>query len=315
MDSIKISFIIPLYNEEEVFGTLIDRMNALIEDISMPCEVVLIDDGSRDLTSFLMEELAMDDEKYQAVMLSRNFGHQRALTAGLDIARGEYLMILDADLQDPPEIFHAFYEKILEGYEVVYGIRKKRKEHLIKRLAYNTFYRILNKISDYPIPRDSGDFCMISRRVARAIRSNQEESPFIRGLRSWVGFKQIGVPYERQERAAGEAKYTLNKLLKLAYDGIFNFSSFPIKALSFAGIFCISLSSFYLFYTIYRKYFYGDVPSGFTALLFIIILFGGFQFLSLGILGEYLYRAFFQVKNRPNYFISHKIVNKQKVYD
>ena len=312
MQNPHISFIIPLYNEAEVFSKLIERMNALVSTIDKPCEIVLVDDGSSDHTTFLMEELALSDSTYYCIFLSRNFGHQNALTAGLDSSRGEYVMVLDADLQDPPELFFPFYEKAREGYDVVYGIREDRKENVIKRMAYDTFYKILDRISDYPIPRDSGDFCLMTSRVVNAIRRNREESRFIRGLRSWVGFRQIGVPYERQERAAGVPKYTFAKLFQLASDGIFNFSRLPIKLLTYAGIFCISLSSLYAGYTLIQKFFYGDVPSGFTALIILITLFGGFQLLSLGILGEYLYRAFFQVKNRPIYIVEKVIINRQK---
>ena len=310
-----ISFVIPLYNEAEVFATLVERMNTLTATVEEACEVILVDDGSSDSTRFLMEEVALSNPTYQCILLSRNFGHQNALTAGLDAARGAYVMVLDADLQDPPELFFPFYEKLQEGYDVVYGVRQQRKENIIKRTAYDLFYKVLSRMADYPIPRDSGDFCLMSRRVVRAICMHREESRFIRGLRNWVGFRQIGLPYERQARAAGEPKYTFSKLFQLASDGIFNFSRLPIKLLTYAGVFCITLSSVYALITLVRKYYFDDVPTGFTALIILITLFGGFQFVSMGILGEYLYRAFFQVKSRPIYIIEKKISNQETHYE
>ncbi|MDQ2657117.1 MAG: glycosyltransferase family 2 protein [Bacteroidota bacterium] len=236
----EVSFIIPVYNEVEVFSLLVERMDALASRMTESCEVILVDDGSTDGTSLLMETLALKDPKYQCIFLSRNFGQQKALGVGLDFARGEYIMLLDADLQDPPELYFEFFAKIKEGYDVVYGIRKGRKEGLLKRGSYNFFYRFLNHISNYPIPKHAGDFGMITRRVAKAINLNREESRFLRGIRSWVGFNQIGLEYERRGRAAGSAKYSLDKLIKLALDGIFNFTTIPIKVLILLGILCIS---------------------------------------------------------------------------
>jgi polyisoprenyl-phosphate glycosyltransferase len=308
MEKIQVSFVIPIYNEEEVFSTLIDRLDSLMAKIDMISEVVLVDDGSKDRSASMMYDLALSDKRYHSVFLSRNFGHQTALTAGLDVARGNYIMILDADLQDPPELFFDFMAVINRGYDVVYGVRKNRKENFLFRFCYDAFYSLLSRVADFPIPKDSGDFCLMTRRAVNAIQKNREESRFIRGLRSWVGFRQYPFPYERQARFAGVSKYTFGKLFKLAYDGIFNFSSLPIRALTFIGVFFILISSVYFCYTLVRRFFFQDVPSGFTALLFIIILFGGFQFISIGIVGEYLYRAFFQVKNRPNYIISTRVL-------
>ena len=186
-------------------------------------------------------------------------------------------------------------------------------ENIVKRVAYKTFYRILNSISNYPIPKDTGDFSLLSKKVVRAMILMQEESRFLRGMRSWVGFKQIGVQYDRSKRLAGSPKYTFRKLFQLAYDGVFNFSVFPIKFLTIAGVTCIGLSLIYFFLTLIRKFVYNDVPTGFTALLFVIILFGGIQLLSIGIIGEYVQRIFFQVKERPLYIISKKIIDGREI--
>lgn len=218
-------------------------------------------------------------------------------------------MFLDADLQDPPELYFEFMQKINEGYDVVYGIRKKRKENFIKRISYNLFYKLLNRISNFPIPKDSGDFGIITRPVADAMNMHREDSRFLRGVRSWVGFKQFGLVYERQERKAGVPKYTFRKLLKLATDGIFNFTTLPITILITLGSISIISSLVYFTITLARKYFYEDVPIGFTALLFTIIFFGGLQLFFIGVIGEYIQRIFFQVKNRPLYVIKKRIID------
>jgi dolichol-phosphate mannosyltransferase len=305
----KFSFIIPIYNEEAVLENLVKRMNALTARIGEPCQILLIDDGSTDQSPALIEQIALTNPNYDCVFFSRNFGHQRAVSAGLDLAQGEAVMILDGDLQDPPELFFDFYEKISNGYDVVYGVRKKRKEGFMKKAAYFLFYRLLKKISDHPIPLDSGDFCMINKKALKVLTKMREENRFLRGMRSWVGFRQIGLEYDRDKRAAGESKYSISQLFKLAHDGIFNFSVFPVKILTYMGVICLSASVIYFISTIIRKIVFDDVPLGFTATLFMIILFGGVQLISLGIIGEYVQRTFFQVKDRPLYIISRRIRN------
>lgn len=314
MSNPEVSFIIPMYNESEMFSELINRIILLLNKIDNKVEVILVDDGSKDDTAKLIESLSKKDYRFQGLFLSRNFGQQNALSAGLDFARGNYIMFLDADLQDPPELYFEFLKKINEGYDVVYGIRKNRKEHLLKRFSYNLFYKILNNISNFPIPKDSGDFGMITRSVANAMNMHREDSRFLRGVRSWVGFKQFGLEYEREERKAGEPKYTLRKLLKLATDGIFNFTTLPITILITIGLISIISSLLYFITTLIRKYFYSDVPIGFTALLFTIIFFGGIQLFFLGVIGEYIQRIFFQVKNRPLYVLKKIIADGEEKY-
>lgn len=308
----QISLVIPLYNEEKSLPLLVERLNKLIDHSDITFEVVLVDDGSKDATASLCHQIALSDERYHCIFLARNYGHQIALSAGISVASAtDALMILDGDLQDPPELFFEFYNYFLKGYDVVYAVRKKRKEHFLKTSAYYLFYRLLKKISYIDIPLDSGDFSLISRRVADILNKMPEESRYIRGMRSWIGLKQIGVEYERDERSAGESKYSLSMLMKLAFNGIFNFSEIPIKFITKLGILSVLISLIYFISTIIKKIFYVDVPVGFTGLLFVIILFGGVQLISLGIIGEYIVRIFFQVKNRPLFIIKNRIKSKE----
>ncbi len=310
----QVSIVIPLFNEEETLPKLISRLNGLIERMPFSIEIVLVDDGSHDKTSQLMEKVSLENEKFKSIFLSRNYGHQIAITAGLaNVSATEAVMIIDADLQDPPELIEKFYEYYKQSYDVVYTIRKKRKEELMKRLAYWLYYRIFRSISNYEIPLDSGDFALISRKVVNILNEMPEEDRYIRGMRSWVGFRQIGIEYERDARTAGETKYSLRKLVNLAFTGFFNFSTFPIRLVSLLGVCSISISLIYLFYTIVQRVLFDNVPKGFTALLFIFVLFSGIQLLSLGVIGEYIIRIFFQVKNRPLFIVKNKIIDKKHV--
>lgn len=280
-----------------------------MNSLPLRIEVVLIDDGSRDNTALLMRQIALTDNRYHCVFLSRNHGHQLALTAGLASARAtEALFVIDGDLQDPPELLPDFYQKLQEGYDVVYAVRRKRKENFIKKTGYFLFYRLLKSISYVDIPLDSGDFALISRRVADVMNQMPEESRFLRGMRSWVGFKQTGFEYERSERVAGESKYSFKQLFNLAYNGIFNFSEFPIKFMTRSGGVAIGIALVYFVTVIIKKLFYAEVIEGFTALLFVIILFSGVQLMALGIIGEYVLRIFFQSKGRPLYVVKEKII-------
>ncbi len=315
----KISIVAPLYNESETLPQLVERLNALMdawaarpETSKTSIEVVLVNDGSRDNTAELMQQLALSDARYHCVFLARNYGHQVALSAGLSKARGtEGVMVIDGDLQDPPELLPDFYAKYREGYDVIYAIRRKRKENMLKRVAYRLFYRLLKSISYIDIPLDSGDFCFMSRRVVDILNQMPEESRYIRGMRSWIGFKQIGIAYERAERAAGASKYGFRMLLNLAYNGIFNFSEFPIKVIKRIGYSAVGMSMFYVVYSLYRKLMYNDVPQGFMATIFIIVFFSGIQLFFMGIMGEYLLRIFFQVKGRPLFIVEKEIIERK----
>jgi glycosyltransferase involved in cell wall biosynthesis len=304
----QVSFVIPVYNEESNLPMLVDRLVKIMDHSSISLEAVLVDDGSRDNSRTMLQQLALSDHRFHVVLLSRNHGHQLALTAGLSVARGtEGVFVLDGDLQDPPELLDTFYAKFKEGFDVVYAVREKRKEVFYKRFAYFIFYRLLKKIANIDIPLDSGDFSFISRRVVNVLNKMPEESRFIRGMRTWIGFKQIGIAYDRQERASGDSKYSFSKLVQLALNGIYNFSEFPIKFVTSLGGIAIVGSVLYLISVIIKKLFFDQVIEGFTALLFVIILFGGIQLMAIGVLGEYILRIFFQSKSRPNFIIEKEI--------
>jgi dolichol-phosphate mannosyltransferase len=284
----------------------------VIDTTLFSCEVILIDDGSTDNTRQLVEKICEKDSRFTGILLSRNHGHQLAVSAGLANVRGQKgAMIIDGDLQDPPELVKEFYELLVNGYDVIYAIRKNRKESFLKKVAYSTYYRLQKKISSFNIPIDSGDFSMLSRRVVDNMNNMPEQSRYLRGMRAWVGFKQIGYEYDRDQRHAGETKYSWNKLFELAFNGIFNFSDFPVKFITRMGFITVVFSLIYFGYNIYRKLFYNDVPQGFTATILAIILFSGVQLISLGLIGEYVLRIYNQVRNRP-LFIIEKIIQEGK---
>lgn len=311
-NNIDISIIVPLYNEELVFEQLILRLQSVVSSTSFNCEVILINDGSIDKTTEFIEDICKKDTRFTGIILSRNHGHQLAVTAGMAHVRGKKgAMIIDGDLQDPPELVNEFYCLLTSGYDVIYAIRKNRKESFLKKQAYLLYYRLQKRISSFNIPIDSGDFSMISRRVVDNMNDMPEQSRYLRGMRAWVGFKQIGFEYDRDERHAGETKYSWTKLFELAFNGIFNFSDFPVKIITRLGFFTVLFSLIYFGYNIYRRVYYNDVPQGFTATILAIILFSGVQLISLGLIGEYVLRIYNQVRNRP-LFVVDKIFQEGK---
>lgn len=313
MKLIDISIVVPLYNEEAVFDKLIQRLTQVINSTDFSCEVVLINDGSIDNTAILIEDICKKDNRFTGVLLSRNHGHQLAVSAGLANSRGKKgVMIIDGDLQDPPELVNEFYTLLMNGNDVIYAIRKNRKEGFFKKSAYKVYYRLQKKISNFNIPIDSGDFSMLSRRVVDMMVKMPEQSRYLRGMRAWVGFKQIGFEYDRQERHAGETKYSWTKLFELAFNGIFNFSDFPVKIITRLGFFTVLFSLIYFAYNIYRRFYYNDVPQGFTATILAIILFSGVQMISLGLIGEYVLRIYNQVRNRPLFVIDKIIIEGEE---
>ena len=312
MNSVEtVTILVPVYNEAEVLSALIGRLDKLIASFEIEINVLLVDDGSVDQTPIIIEDALAGKRNYSALFLSRNFGHAGAITAGIsEIGESaDAVFIIDADLQDPPELLTNFLQKMGEGYDVIYGVRKKRKESFGKRASYRLYYRLLKRFSNVKMPLDAGDFSLISKRVVAQLKRMPEESRYLRGMRSWVGFKQVGVEYERSERHLGKPKYSVGSLFKLAFNGVFNFSEFPIRFIGYVGLFSVLLSIFYLAITLYKKFVHGTVPEGFTALIFAIVLFSGVQLLSIAVIGEYVLRIFFQVKQRPLFIVKSRIVN------
>ncbi len=297
----EISVVVPLFNERENVPELYRRLRESLASIA--CEIVFVDDGSSDSTPHLLDELAACDPHVVAIHLSRNFGHQAAVSAGLDHATGQAVIVMDGDLQDPPEVLAQFIAKWREGHDVVYAVRTKRKEGLLKRAAYFSFYRLLRAIGDIDIPLDSGDFCLMDRKVVDVLRHLPERVRFVRGLRTFVGFRQVGLIYERDARAAGTPKYTFRQLIGLATDGIVNFSSYPLRAISYCGIVAMMMAMLASGWVGVEATRTGSVPSGWSVLIAIVLFMGATQLLSLGILGQYVCRIFIEVKGRPNYII------------
>jgi len=298
-----VGLIIPCYNEEEVLPALLVRLRSLISHWPFTTHVLFVDDGSRDRTPVILHEACSEDERLAYMRFSRNFGHQSAVSAGLKHIRGEVICVLDADLQDPPEFVETMIQSWKDGYDVVYGVRQKRKEALVLRWAYAFFYRILKSIANVDMPLDAGDFSLMDRRVVDHINAMPEHNRFIRGLRGWVGYRQIGIPYERAGREAGAPKYTLRRLLNLALDGLISFSSVPLRIASWVGAMASLLGFVLIVWALLSKIIYGATPSGWTSLAVMMLFFGGIQLIVLGIIGEYVGRIFDEVKNRPHYLI------------
>jgi polyisoprenyl-phosphate glycosyltransferase len=308
-----ISVVIPIHDEEPVIPQLLERTLAAAGTWGEEYELVLVDDGSRDGSLALLMDAARANPRLRVVKLSRNFGHQAAISAGIQQAKGDAVIVMDGDLQDPPEELQTFIAKWREGYEVVYGIRQQRKESLPMRMAYALFYRALHSISDIDIPLDSGDFCLMDRKVVNALNlAVPEQVRFIRGLRAYVGFRQVGIPYERRERAAGTPSYTFKSLMKLAVDGLFSFSMVPLRLASYIG-FLIAIPSFltgiyFIIIRIFGIYVLGHTPEetpGLATLAVGLFFLGGLILIILGIMGEYLGRIYIEVKRRPLFVIDY----------
>ncbi|MGD0271752.1 MAG: glycosyltransferase family 2 protein, partial [Candidatus Sulfotelmatobacter sp.] len=301
---IRLSVAIPVHNEESVLPELLRRLRRVLDALAGgQHEIVFVDDGSTDQTVEILEEAARKDTRIVTVSLSRNFGHQSAITAALDHATGDAVVVMDGDLQDVPEVIPEFVQKYQQGYDVVYAQRVRRKEPWPLRLGYFVFYRMMARLSDTRLPLDSGDFGLMSRRVVDQVRRMPEHHRYLRGMRSWVGFRQVGIPVERAERHSGRSKYSLMRLMKLATDGIFAFSIVPIRAAAFAGAFVMFLSVLYVAYAVYAKLFLQKSPQGFTALLVAVTFLSGIVLLFLGIIGEYVGRIYEETKGRPQYIV------------
>jgi dolichol-phosphate mannosyltransferase len=293
------SIVIPVFNEEEM---ILQMYEELVPFLNNEDEVLFINDGSTDTTVNEIKSLIEKDRRLKLINFSRNFGHQPAITAGLQYSEGDVVIIMDCDLQDPPELIPALLKKWKEGYDVVHCIRKKRKESLFKRVSYKLFYWLYTRLSDFETLMDSGDFSLMSRRVVNEINKMEENAKFIRGLNLFVGFRHTAIEYERPGRFKGETKYSLIKLVKLALDGIFSFTTFPLRIMSFLG-FCLLLSSFIMILVlVYYKLSY-KLLLGHTMTYVLILFFGGINLFCFGIIGEYIGKIFYETKNRPFYIV------------
>ena len=302
MGAPRYSIVVPVYNEQEVLPELYRRLQECLTSLNGPAEIVFVNDGSADGTLAMLKALQLEDQRIRLVSLSRNFGHQVAVTAGLVYAAGEMAAILDGDLQDPPELLPVLFQKLEEGWDVAYGVRQARKEGPGKRLAYFAFYRFLQKAASIDIPLDSGDFCVMSRRVVDHLNRLPETDRFVRGLRAWLGFRQVGVPYERDRRYAGASKYTFLKLVKLSLDGLVSFSYAPLRFLTLVGLGVSALSALGILVVLYRYFFTPYVP-GYTSIVVLVLFVGGLQLFTLGLIGEYVGRISQQVKGRPLFVV------------
>ncbi|GAB3861141.1 glycosyltransferase family 2 protein [Hymenobacter terrigena] len=302
-----LSVIIPIYNEELNISELHRRLLSVLEPMVLPggFELVFINDGSRDQSLPMLLALAARDPRVRYIDLSRNFGHQIAVTAGLDRAAGQAVVIIDADLQDPPELIPLLYQKMQEGYEVVYAKRRSRQgESAAKKFTARLFYRILASITNVSIPVDTGDFRIISRKVVEGLKRMPEQNKFLRGQISWIGYRQTFVEYDRAERAGGETGYTYRKMIRLALDGITAFSDVPLKAATIMGFTVSGIAFLVMLYTLYSRFISHDYEPGWASLMVSILFLGGVQLIAIGIIGEYMARMSANVRQRPLYFIA-----------
>jgi dolichol-phosphate mannosyltransferase len=303
-DHIKYSIIIPVFNEEEVIQDTYSRLKTVVESTGETYELLFINDGSKDATAQKLINIREHDHTVKLIDFSRNFGHQIAISAGMDFARGEAVVIIDADLQDPPELILEMISKWKDGYEVVYAKRIERKgETYFKKKTALLFYRTLRVLTDIDIPVDTGDFRLMDRKVCNQMKSIGEKNRFVRGLVSWVGFKQIAVEYERDERFAGETKYPLKKMLKLSLDGITSFSDKPLKLANYLGISLSLVGFIYMLVVFYQKLFTDTTINGWSSIIIIQLLFSGIVLIMLGVIGEYIGRIYDEAKNRPLYIV------------
>jgi polyisoprenyl-phosphate glycosyltransferase len=299
-----ISIVAPIYNEEVTLPEFYRRIHEAMQSLGDSWELILVDDGSRDSSSEKIRELAQQDAHVRPVIFARNFGHQIAVTAGLDYSRGQAVIIMDSDLQDPPETIPDLVEKWREGYEVVYAVREQREgESWFKLFTASLFYRLIYRITDVSIPLDVGDFRLMDRKVVNVLNRMREKHRFLRGMAAWVGFRQVGVPYKRAARYAGETKYPLKKMLKFASDAITSFSYFPLQMATYLGFFSAGISILVIPVVVVLRLAGSQAFFGQATTLIAVLFLGGVQLISLGILGEYIGRLYDEAKSRPLYIV------------
>lgn len=299
----RLSIVVPLFNEHDNLPILHRGLKDALDSLHCAYEIVLVNDGSKDDTPAIMDALAAADSSTVAVHLSRNFGHQAAVTAGLAQTRGQAVIVMDGDLQDPPEVLPQFVAMWEQGFDVVYAVRQNRKENILQRAAYHAFYRVLSAVSDIQIPLDSGDFCLMDRRVIDALEALPEKHRFVRGLRAFVGFRQIGLAYDRSARLAGKSKYSFRQLVNLAMDGLVGFSGFPLRFVTYLGFGAAAASVGLIAWVLWQSIVNKVGPHGWASTTAVVLFTSAVQLLSLGILGEYVSRIFREVKGRPTYLI------------
>jgi dolichol-phosphate mannosyltransferase len=311
--SFLLSLVVPVYNESEVIGTFYERASSALRAIpGCDYEIIFVDDGSRDDTYAQLTALTVLDPGVRVIKFSRNFGHQIAITAGLDHARGDCVAIIDADLQDPPEVITSMVDRWREGFDVVYGVRSEREgETAMKLFTASVYYRLLGRLTNVRIPQNVGDFRLMSRRALDQFKQLREKDRFVRGLVSWIGFNQTGVTYSRDKRYAGETKYPYRKMIKFAFDGITSFSTVPLKLATWTGYVAALLAVMYLLSVFIQKWVLGNTVEGWATIMVAMLFMGSVQLICLGILGEYLGRIFNEVKPRPMYVIE-EIVSAER---
>jgi glycosyltransferase involved in cell wall biosynthesis len=301
------SIIIPIFNEEEILPVLHQRLTESLSSLDQQYEVLLVDDGSRDQSFVLMQEIHRKDARFRILRLSRNFGHQVAISAGLDFCQGDAVIIMDGDLQDPPELLPLMIERWKEGYHVVFTVKRSRKENPLKRAAFSAFYRVLHALSSIDIPMDAGNFSLLDRRVVDVLTSMPERNRYISGMRAWSGFRQTSLEYDRDARYAGEPRMGLGRLIRLALDGIFSFSNAPLRMAIYLGLAAACLSFAGGLYVLYEKLFTDKAILGWASTIISITFVGGMILLTLGVIGEYIGRIYEEVKSRPLYVIRDKV--------
>jgi len=304
---VDLSVIVPVYNEEAVLWELYKHLDPVLEGMKISYEVILVNDGSNDNSQEIIRQIIKQNSNYKGISFSRNFGHQIALSAGLDFTLGRAVVTIDADLQDPPEVIPKLWEKWNQGFEVVCAQRESRQDSAFKRLTAYCFYRILNKLSEVPIQLDTGDFRLLDQKVVNTLRHFKERNRFLRGLFGWTGYKQVIVPFDRQPRFAGKTHYPLMKMVKFAFDGIISFSSVPLRLATWLGIICSLIGFLGIIYVIIIRFLPIYNVSGWAAMMTAILFLGGVQLLIMGMIGEYLSRIYTEVQNRPLYIIREKI--------
>ena len=304
-----LSIIVPCYNEEAVIDETVQRLQALAKTLKgTAVELLFVDDGSKDQTRALLKRHQQRDKRIRILGLARNFGHQLAVTAGIDLARGDALALMDADLQDPPEVIPQMLALWRKGYDVVYGVRSQRQgESRFKLASARVFYRLLNRLADIRIPPDTGDFRLMSREVADILRAMPERDRFLRGMVSWAGFRQTALPYQRARRFAGRSKYPLRRMLRFATDGILSFSTKPLQLSIALGLASSGLAFLGILYALFLRMFTQVWVEGWTALMIAVLFIGGVQLVCIGILGEYIGRIYHEVKDRPLYVVQESI--------